>query len=569
VKWSHAAVFAAAVLVTGCYYDWAVRATGYEFTWNRSDLGGYYNLLARGFTEGHLYLPLEPDARLLALPNPLDPYAPGDIPKLFDAVLYNRRYYLYHGAGPAIMLFLPWLSYTGHDLPESFALFLFCLGGYLFAALTLVTMLRMADVSPPAWILGIMLLALGFCQSIPFLLSRVWVYEVAIGGGYFCVAAGLFFFARSQLSARPFWPAASGLMFGMAVACRPNLIVAAAIALVAVILSLRRRAVPFIAALLLVAAMVADYNYRRFGSIFEFGLNYQITGPGQGQLHPRLANVLPGFYYMLLARPEFTKIFPWVLLPFPARDFPRPSQYFIEPIAGALFLAPFLPLAYLALFVRKFRVVSWVTVMSASGILLFLATTGLSTQRYEVDFLPWFVLASMLGIAVWLQRASGVRLRLLQALFTVAVMFGVVVNLAMGVTGPYDDMMKNKPDRYVAIARWLSPVANLRPQWNPPLSQDFTASVSGGPKDLLFVGRKPVRYELVLDYVNGKPVLVSRFSGETVIKEIEPSANPVRFHVSYSPETHEMAVSANGVELLRQRIQNIITAPAQIVRIRE
>src|SRR5665213_1367726 len=85
-----------------------------------------------------------------------------------------------------------------------------------------------------------------------------------------------------------------------------------------------------------------------------------------------------------------------------------------------------------------------------------------STQRYEVDFLPWFVLASMLGIAVWLQRASGVRLRLLQALFTVAVMFGVVVNLAMGVTGPYDDMMKNEPGRYVAIARWMCPVAKLR-----------------------------------------------------------------------------------------------------------
>ena len=46
---------------------------------------------------------------------------------------------------------------------------------------TLLLLLRKAGVEVKPWVLGLMLLALAFCQSVPFLLSRVWVYEIAIG----------------------------------------------------------------------------------------------------------------------------------------------------------------------------------------------------------------------------------------------------------------------------------------------------------------------------------------------------------------------------------------------------
>ena len=46
--------------------------------------------------------------------------------------LYKQRYYLYHGAAPALLLFAPWYLLTGHDLPENFAAFLLALGGYSF-----------------------------------------------------------------------------------------------------------------------------------------------------------------------------------------------------------------------------------------------------------------------------------------------------------------------------------------------------------------------------------------------------------------------------------------------------
>src|SRR5262249_45755589 len=140
--------------------------------------------------------------------------------KMHDMALFHGRYYLYHGAGPAVMLFTPWLLITGRDLPENFALFLLCFGGFLFSCATLIRILALAGAKIRLPVLSLMLLALGLCQSVPYLLSRVWVYEVAIGGGYFCIAAAMFFLTLGIESGRSvYWLGVAGMMFGMAVSC--------------------------------------------------------------------------------------------------------------------------------------------------------------------------------------------------------------------------------------------------------------------------------------------------------------------------------------------------------------
>src|SRR6266851_4510593 len=125
-------VFVLIAILVGLYYRWGVRAAGEEFRWGQR-IDGYYDLLARGFAAGHLYLPSEVSPHLLEKTDPYDP-AIDDSLKLFDAALYDGRYYLYHGAGPAVLLFLPWRILTGLDLPENYASFLFCFGGFLFSA---------------------------------------------------------------------------------------------------------------------------------------------------------------------------------------------------------------------------------------------------------------------------------------------------------------------------------------------------------------------------------------------------------------------------------------------------
>ena len=223
------AAIAAAVLAIGLYYYWESRAAGSKFYWHY-DLDGYYDDLGRAFAGGHLYLPVQPSPKLLALPDPYDPSIDRSL-KRPDMVLFRGRYYLYFGAGPAVLLFAPWRLLTHHDLPENFALFLLCLGGFLFSCGALFRILHLANVRPGPLLTAVLPLALGLCQGALFLLNRAAVYEIAIGGGYFCIAAAMFFLVQGMRASRgALWYAAAGLMFGFAIACRPHLRLAAAIA---------------------------------------------------------------------------------------------------------------------------------------------------------------------------------------------------------------------------------------------------------------------------------------------------------------------------------------------------
>ena len=120
------AVLLALALLVGAYYLLCARAMSYRFEW-RDDLYGYYNYLGRAFAHGHLYIEIEPSPGLLALPDPYDANVDRSI-TMRDMAFFRGRYYLYHGAVPAVLLFAPWWLITGHDAPEPLALALFCFG---------------------------------------------------------------------------------------------------------------------------------------------------------------------------------------------------------------------------------------------------------------------------------------------------------------------------------------------------------------------------------------------------------------------------------------------------------
>src|SRR5688572_7044104 len=139
-------VIGALVVLVGCYYWWAVRATGERMEW-KADRYGYYNHLGRAFASGQLHLPIVPSPELLALNDPWDP-AQNHPHRMHDMVLFNGRYYLYHGAGPALLLFTPWRLITGYDLPEAAAVAVFCFAAFLFYSAALLCLLRACDCRP-------------------------------------------------------------------------------------------------------------------------------------------------------------------------------------------------------------------------------------------------------------------------------------------------------------------------------------------------------------------------------------------------------------------------------------
>jgi hypothetical protein len=585
VRW---AIVAAIAAVIGVYYWWAVRASGDSLFW-KADLNGYYNLLARGFVSGHLYLPIQPAPELLALSNPWDPSVDRTL-KLHDAVLYNGHYYLYFGATPAVLLFTPWRLLSGHDLPERFAIFLLAFGGFLFSCGALLRLFDLAKLTPGPLLLAILAIGLGVCQSVPYLLNRVAIYEIAIAGGYFCVSAAVFCLTRGlDVRGRPDWLTAAGLMYGCAVGCRPHLVFAGVIALAgliwflaksrgltAAILSRECRA--FAAAFLLVGLAIAVYNYERFGNPLEFGLRYQLSGPGQNRIELAFRNLLPGSYYMLLAPPYFSPVFPWIRMVrhfiFSSPDrFPYPPEYFIEPTVGALWMAPAILVAPFApFFVRATREVSVIlTIVSLSSltVLLFLISTHLASHRYETDFAASAVFAAVVSLSIAYCRASGWRRVAAIAVLAIAIGYGAIANLALGLAGPYDEILKNRPKRYVRIAGWFSPFWEFRPVIDPRIEVDlrvtFPSSGPGYSEPVISIGHSHYTDSLLTENLGNAVRFSSVADGSKMTYEMpHPGGKPVTVRLAYSPNAHLLTVEIDGGRVIAQPIKMIISAPAEI-----
>lgn len=568
---AHYCALAAVAFLVGYYYLWQARAATGPFAW-RGNKNGFYDLLARGFLSGHLYTPVQPSPELLALRDPWDPHVP-DALRWQDMVLYNGRYYLYFGAAPAALLFAPWRALTGNDLPEPFALCLLCFGGFLFSCGALMRTLDLAQARPPTWFVAVLFLGLGVCQSAPFLLNRAAVYEIAIASGYFFVAGGLFFLARGIGPDGRTWNlATAGLMFGLAVGSRPHLILAGAVALCALALSQRgrRELLAFAAGWALIGSGIALYNYERFGNPLEFGFRYQLAGPGQNRVEIAGRNLVPGAYYMLLSRPEFSGVFPWMRMVFrfpfdSAERHPLPPDYFVEPTVGALWTAPFL-LAVFALGTKRAknpaetRLVIGTALASGAAILLFLMSTHLATHRYEVDFVPWLVFAAAAKLALTPRRAIAVTASVLIA-------YGALANLALAIAGPYDDYLRNRPASYLKLARRFSPIAEHRPSMNPRITVKLEARFAPAAyrEPIVIIGQSHYCYFLYAEWIPAGIRIVSKTNDSQQTYDIlRPGDSPLPIALSYDPQSALMRVAVNGQDAIAHRVGALIAAPSQV-----
>lgn len=85
---------------------------------------GFYNLLADSFSAGRIDLLIDPPQELLDLKNRRDPIA-NQKTRILDVSLYGKRFYLYFGTVPALVLFIPfrWLGIGKISEPLAVAIF--------------------------------------------------------------------------------------------------------------------------------------------------------------------------------------------------------------------------------------------------------------------------------------------------------------------------------------------------------------------------------------------------------------------------------------------------------------
>lgn len=285
------------------------------------------------FEKGQLYLEECTNEALLNLENPYDwsqrDETVGGYP--WDHLLYDGKIYSYYGIGPVLALFLPYHKLTGYYFPSIWAVWLFGVLGIVFLTKLWLCLSDKFFKKTHGSLILMGLVIMQVSTGIFFNYFDANFYEIAQTSGFLCVTAGAYFLISSGVIGEGKlvnWRlAVSGVFLSMGVLCRPTLAVYCLAAMLFVYAGFRKKksayakgskakyyAPYFLCALLpyvLIGLIQMWYNYARFGSFTDFGIQYSLTINDfiNAEYHTHLA--LIGFYSYIIAFPKFVPEFPF------------------------------------------------------------------------------------------------------------------------------------------------------------------------------------------------------------------------------------------------------------------
>jgi hypothetical protein len=460
----------------------------------------YFDRQADAFLSGSLALLDKPSDQLSALANPYDYHNRAGIKYLWDVSLYQGKFYLYWGPVPAVLAAAVKLIHPG-EVQDQYLVMFFVTGLTLVLAALLYWLRKTFFPKAPAWTVLLFTLIGGLSTPMLWLINRPSVYETAIAGGEFFLVLGLYAALRGML-AQPetgrSWLIVAGLAWGAAVGCRVNDAIAviwlAGLTCLYLILREKRTwkwvfpALCLGVPLLAWAAGLGWYNLARFGSLFETGHRYQLTGPALPAVYSQVVSlqyILPNLYNSLFrplvySRNEFPfvfapnltdKMWPWFIQ--------LPEHYYsAEPVAGIFLSIPLFWLVALPALAPlragwnwlKERSVKpanpvhpllpWTFWMIAGAVLCNLGSLTIfisSTMRYLADVVP--LMTILVGLCVWwgldfLNRRPGLQ-RLLLVIVFVLGLVSVLIALFVNFHVSGQRFETNNPHLYRVIAQFF------------------------------------------------------------------------------------------------------------------
>ncbi len=466
-----------AVFVLGaCVVTWVSMydqtggiSTGWDNTWGNQ----ITKEIVDAFRAGQVHLLDEPAKELLAMENPYDWSARRElgVSAKWDHLLFDGKYYSYYGIAPVLLLFLPYNLLTGYYFPTAEAVLLFGALGIVFLALLFM---EFADL---------------FCKKIPngmlvstlFILlisSGVWYnfvydnfYEIAQASGFCFTAAGFFFLLRSRVIGegiiRYRHIALSTVCFSLSVLCRPTLALYCFVACIFLAfglikhlrelkviptpkgktpegmrkMSVTKYLVAALAPFVLIGGVQMAYNYARFGSVLDFGIQYSLTINDFTRSQYHTDFVMIGIYNFLFAFPQIRPEFPYVLSNFSTLS--TNGYYYVANRNAVGILWRALPsLGYLGVvpawksMSKKEKIqalaLGLTTCVIAPLIIIFSIWESGYGVRYCCDF-AWQIILGGAAVLylIYVRAADGQGKSILRHAFTVAAVLALVVNGAM------------------------------------------------------------------------------------------------------------------------------------------
>jgi hypothetical protein len=547
---------------------WTAEGVG-PWTGDEHNAWHHYEYLTEGFLHGHTYLSVDPDPRLLALPDPYNPEQNKPY-RLWDASLYDGKYYLYYGPAPAIVLMLPWRILTGRELPQNLAVAAFAAVG-LAALVLLLGGIRERHFPrlSPLGLAGVVTVAF-HAAWLPVILRRPAFWEVPIVSAVACLWWAVYFLWKFQDSGKIRWAVGGGIALALLMGCRVTFVfAAAAVAFLYLVpragaaarclrgwaLALAPAAIAFAGGLALLA-----YNYARFGRWLEFGQSYQLWGVDYRGMHFfGLRNVLFNVQAYLLSLPQFGPYFPF-LHPFSAVERPAGYMGFEEPY-GIIFMMPVHLAGILGLaWAWKRRAegsarATALAVAAGSCAALFAALVlfswGAACSRYIAELVAGWTVVSSVGLMALLAGGAGERPRRVPQALAVAAGCWTVACVWLASAEFRGFMALTHPRTYAAFAHaldypslWWARARDIR--FGPvaltvrvppePAGRETTLVASGRPQrvNLLLLesfGGERVRLDLIQNefLIVRTPALEAR-GGRLDVRVDAPWLYPPRDH---------------------------------------
>ncbi len=462
---------AVAVTLVSMFDQNGVFSTG----WKNTSGNQITKEIVDAFRAGQAHLLDEPSKELLAMENPYDWSARRalGVSAKWDHLLFDGKYYSYYGIAPVLLLFLPYNLLTGYYFPTAEAVLLFGVAGIIFLVLLFM---EFAEIfckkvanSMLVSTLFILLISCGVWYN--FVYDNF--YEIAQASGFCFTAAGFFFLLRSRVIGegriRYRHIALSTVCFSLSVLCRPTLALYCFVACIflgfglvkhlgeikapptekenssvplpspraAVVKYLVAALAPFV----LIGGIQMIYNYARFGSVLDFGIQYSLTINDFTRSQYHTDFVMIGVYNFLFAFPQIRPEFPYVMSNFSTLS--TNGYYYVANRNAVGILWRALPsLGYLGVVPawktmdKKEKIQSLAlgltTCVIAPLIIIFSIWESGYGVRYCCDF-AWQIILGGAGLLylLYVRVADGQGKTILRHAFTVASILALVVNGAM------------------------------------------------------------------------------------------------------------------------------------------
>ncbi|WP_172134991.1 cytochrome C oxidase Cbb3 [Adlercreutzia sp. ZJ473] len=394
---------------------------------NTFEVGGdnaqQYAELARAMAKGQLYLDEEPPQWLQDMPDPYDKGARDEAQKetgeayLFDVAYYEGHYYVYFGVVPVLLFYLPFYLVTGANFPTAIGVLIAALAFILGCSALLDRFARYHFKRVSLGLYLLLQIPLVFCCGILYLVKFPTFYSLPIMCGLAFSVWGLYCWMRGRLSKHACaWYLAGSLCMALVAGCRPQLLALSLLAFPLfwrTYITKRRLLTPagarefacLVAPYVVVAAGIMGYNYARFGSLTDFGANYNLTVNDMTKRGMNVGRLAPAFFAYFLQPPNVTGTFPFIQ----AVDFSTTymGQTIKEVTFGGIFAC--LPVLWILPFARRIldlrrrarstrTIMGVIVVLLASGVLVALLDAEMAgiLQRYYADFSFMFLAAVVL-----------------------------------------------------------------------------------------------------------------------------------------------------------------------------